>query len=69
MDGIKTSISDYSYTPLQGVITQPCPNFNGGLAKPSLNFGLGRVIISYRNLFDVIISRYHKYTENEAQGR
>ena len=35
---------------LWGVITHPCPNFNGGLAKPPLKLGHGWVITPHRKL-------------------
>ena len=39
-------ISNYMHTKLQEMITNPCPNINGGLCKPPLTLGYWSVITS-----------------------
>ena len=45
--GINSRIGNYMYPKQWDVITNPYPNFNGGLVKPTLKLVYGWVITSY----------------------
>ena len=50
-------MNNYIYSFLCGLLTHPCPYFNGDLAKPPLKFGYGWVITSHR--FMLMSSHIH----------
>ena len=58
-------ISDYIHSFQWDVITHPCSNFNGGLAKPPLKLGHGWVITSHRNYCVWLLIHFQSHPRDE----